>query len=261
MKKSAMKSHETCILTINAGSSSIKFALFQAGEAMERRLDGTIGRIGLPGTNLTFNDSTGNHQDGHSIGVSDYKSAAKFLINWLEEHNSFKSVLAVGHRVVHGMKHTEPELVTQALLDELHRISPYDPEHLPRGIKLIEAFRERHPKLPQLACFDTAFHRTMPRVARVLPIPRRFDAKRAQRHGFHGLSYTYLMEELACLGDPNASKGPCDPRASRQRRKSGCRARRSKHRHQHGLHPDSRDADEYPHRRSRSWTGLVSDAH
>jgi len=105
------------------------------------------------------------------------------------------------------MKHTEPEIVTKKLLDELYRISPNDPDHLPREIELIETFRQRHPKLPQVACFDTAFHQTMPRVAKLLPIPRRFDAKGIQRYGFHGLSYAYLMEELARLGDPAAKKG------------------------------------------------------
>jgi acetate kinase len=105
------------------------------------------------------------------------------------------------------MKHIQPEIVTQDLLDELHRIRPYDPDHLPREIELIEAFRQRHPKLPQVTCFDTAFHQTMPRVARLLPIPRRFDAKGVQRYGFHGLSYAYLMEELARLGDPAAATG------------------------------------------------------
>jgi acetate kinase len=93
------------------------------------------------------------------------------------------------------------------LLNELHRISPIDPDHLPREIELIETFRRRHPKLPQVACFDTAFHRTMPRVATLLPIPRRFDAKGIQRYGFHGLSYDYLMKELARLGDPAATTG------------------------------------------------------
>jgi acetate kinase len=105
------------------------------------------------------------------------------------------------------MQHTAPELVTQGLLDELDRISPYDPDHLPSEIELIEAFRQRHPKLPQVACFDTAFHRTMPRVAKLLPIPRRYDAKGVERYGFHGLSYAYLMEELARLGDPAATAG------------------------------------------------------
>ena len=202
-----MKPANPRILTINGGSSSIKFALYQVGEVLERMRCGKVDRIGLSGTTLTFNDPTGNQQDSHSIAASDHRSAANFLIDWLEEQNSFESVRAVGHRVVHGMKHTVPELVTPELLDELHRISPYDPEHLPREIEMIEAFRQRHSKLPQVACFDTAFHRTMPRVARLLPIPRRFDAKGVQRYGFHGLSYAYLMEELARLGDPAATTG------------------------------------------------------
>ncbi|MFH1908613.1 MAG: acetate/propionate family kinase [Chloroflexota bacterium] len=202
-----MKPSQTCILTINGGSSSIKFALYQTGGPLERRLYGKIDRIGLSGTNLTFNDPTRNPPDSRSIAASDHKSAANFLIDCLEEQNGFESVRAVGHRVVHGMKHTEPERVTQELLDELHRISPYDPDHLPREIELIEAFRQRHPKLPQVACFDTAFHLTMPRVAKMLPIPRRYEAKGVQRYGFHGLSYTYLMEELARLEDPAATKG------------------------------------------------------
>jgi acetate kinase len=203
----AEKLNQACVLAINGGSSSIKFVLYRAGEPLERRLCGKVDRIGLSGTNLTFHDRIGKPQNSHSIAASDHKSAAKFLIDWLKEQNDFASVRAVGHRVVHGMKHTEPEVVTQELLDELHRLRPYDPDHLPREIELIEAFRQRHPKLPQVACFDTAFHRTMPRVARLLPIPRRFDAKGIQRYGFHGLSYAYLLEELARLGDPAAATG------------------------------------------------------
>ncbi len=195
------------ILTINGGSSSIKFAIYQRGEPLERGLSGKIERIGLNGTNLTFNDSAGKQPDSQRIAATDHKSAARLLIDWLEGQKSFKSVGAVGHRVVHGMHHTAPELVTQELLDELRRLSPIDPDHLPREIELIEAFRRRHPKLPQIACFDTAFHITMPRVAKLLPIPRRYEAKGIQRYGFHGLSYAYLTQELARLGDPAAKKG------------------------------------------------------
>ena len=202
-----MKPAEPCILTINGGSSSIKFALYRAGEPLQRGLSGKVDRIGLSGTNLSFDDPVTNKQAKRSVAVSDHRSAAKFLIDWLEEQNGFESVRAVGHRVVHGMKHTAPEVVTQELLDELHRILPYDLDHLPREIELIETFRQCHPKLPQVACFDTAFHRTMPRVAKLLPIPRCYDAKGVQRYGFHGLSYSYLMEELARLGDPAASTG------------------------------------------------------
>jgi len=195
------------VVTINGGSSSIKFALYQVGEPLKRGLYGKVDRIGLSGTNLTFNNPAKKQPETRSLTAADHKSAANFLIDWLETQPDFASVKAVGHRVVHGMKHILPEIVSQDLLDELHRISPYDPGHLPREIELIEAFRQRHPKLPQLACFDTAFHQTMPRVAKLLPIPRRFDAKGIQRYGFHGLSYAYLMEELARLGDPVATDG------------------------------------------------------
>ena len=195
------------VLTINGGSSSIKFALYKIGEPLTRALYGKVDRIGLSGTNLTFNDSAKKQPESRSLTAADHKSAANFLIDWLETQPDFAAVKAVGHRVVHGMKHILPEIVSQDLLDELHRIRPYDPDHLPREIELIEAFRQRHPKLPQVACFDTAFHQTMPRVAKLLPIPRRFDAKGIQRYGFHGLSYAYLMEELARLGDPAATKG------------------------------------------------------
>ena len=194
------------VLTINGGSSSIKFALYRVAEPLKRGLHGTIDRIGLSGTNLTF-ISDGKPSASRKLTTANHKSAADFLIEWLEVQPDFASVKAVGHRVVHGMKHTAPEIVTEKLLTELRRISPNDPDHLPGEIELIETFRQRHPKLLQVACFDTAFHHTMPRVAKLLPIPRRFNAKGIQRYGFHGLSYAYLMEELARLGDLAATKG------------------------------------------------------
>src|SRR5580658_3803394 len=196
---------QEAILTINGGSSSIKFAFYQAKDPRQRALYGNVDRIGLSGTNLTFQNPKDKKKHSRRLAASDHKSAALGLLDWLEKQPGFKSVRAVGHRVVHGMTHTEPEIVTQELLDELHRLRPYDPDHLPREIELIEEFRKRHPKLPQVACFDTAFHQTMPRVAKLLPIPRRYDAKGIQRYGFHGLSYAYLMEELARL-DPAAAK-------------------------------------------------------
>ena len=202
-----MKIANAHILTINGGSSSIKFAIYAAVKPLKRGLSGTVDRIGLSGTNLKFHEADCKPEVSCKLVAADHRSAANALIDWLEKQVDFKSVKGVGHRVVHGMKHTEPEIVTQDLLDELHRISPNDPDHLPREIELIETFRERHPKLPQVACFDTAFHQTMPRVAKLLPIPRRFDAKGIQRYGFHGLSYAYLIEELARLGDQTATKG------------------------------------------------------
>jgi acetate kinase len=194
------------VLTINGGSSSIKFALYAAGEPLTRGLHGTVDRIGLSGTNLTFYDS-GAGKTTQALPASDHKSAAAFLIRWLGERKVFDSAGAVGHRMVQGMQHSAPELVTRKLLDELRGFSAFDPEHLPSEIELIETFRQSHPKLPQVVCFDTAFHRGMPRVAKMLPIPRRYEAKGVQRYGFHGLSYAYLIEELERLGDPAAKSG------------------------------------------------------
>jgi acetate kinase len=202
-----VKRTPTCILTINGGSSSIKFALYRIDEAAMRLLHGKIDRIGLPDSNLTFQDEKGNKKGKLKVETSDHLSAANFLMDWLEDQEGFSEVKAIGHRVVHGMNHTGPELITEELLDELHRIIPYDPDHLPGEIKLIEAFRQRHPKLTQIACFDTAFHSTMPRVAKLLPIPRRFEAKGIQRYGFHGLSYAYLMEELTRVAGTKAAQG------------------------------------------------------
>jgi len=195
-----------CVLAINGGSSSIRFAVLEAGETRRPRLDGKIDRIGLSGTNLTVNDPPGKPLGARRLAAADHRSAVSFLLDWLEAQPAFASVKAVGHRVVHGMKHAEPERVTPKLLAELRRITPYAPDHLALEIGLIEALSQRHPKLPQVACFDTAFHRTMPQVARLLPIPRRFAARGVERYGFHGLSYSYLMEELGRL-DPAAAKG------------------------------------------------------
>ena len=194
------------LLTLNGGSSSIRFAVYEAGDTLRRRLDGKIDRIGIGGTNLVVNDPSGKPQIARRIAAGSRRAAVAVLLDWLEEQPVFASIKAVGHRVVYGMRHSEPERITPKLLAELHQIISYDPEHLPGEIDLIEAFRTRHPKLPQVACFDTAFHRTMPRVAKLLPVPRRYGAKGVERYGFHGLSYAYLMEELGRL-DPSAEKG------------------------------------------------------
>jgi acetate kinase len=201
-----MNSAVACVLTINGGSSSIRFAVYEASGTMRRRLAGKIDRIGLSGTKLTVDQPKDQPALPHFPAHTDDGKAVGILLDWLEAQPVFASVKAVGHRVVHGMKHSQPERVTPRLLAELHRITPFDPEHLPREIALIEALWRRHPKLAQVACFDTAFHCTLPRVARRLPIPRRYAAKGVERYGFHGLSYAYLMEELHRL-DPSAAKG------------------------------------------------------
>jgi len=202
----SVKSAGPGVLTINGGSSSIRFAVYAAGRSPRRLLAGKIDRIGLHGTTLTVDESPGKPRRPLRLAGSDHRTAAGFLLDWLEPQPVFASVKAVGHRVVHGMQHAKPELVTPKLLAELRRITPYDPDHLPREIELIETVRQRHPRLPQVACFDTAFHRTMPRVAKLLAIPRRYAAKGVERYGFHGLSYAYLLGELGRL-DPAAAKG------------------------------------------------------
>jgi len=167
-----------CVLTINGGSSSIKCAIYRRGEPPQRVLRESV--------------------EGAS---------ARSLLDWLERQPAFATVGAVGHRVVHGMQHAEPEPVTERLLAELRDFSQFLPEHLPSEIALIEAIRDRHPALPQVACFDTAFHHDMPRIATLLAIPRRFDTAGVRRYGFHGLSYSFLMDELARTAGAAASRG------------------------------------------------------
>ncbi len=195
------------ILAINGGSSSIRFAIYDVSEPLKPLLKAKVDRIGLPWANFSVSNSAGKLQSSRAIHGADHRSAVSFLMDWFAAEEMVASVKAVGHRVVHGMARTEPEEVTPELLDELRRITPYDPEHLPLEIALMEAFRQRHNALPQVACFDTAFHRAMPRVASLLPIPRRYEAMGVRRYGFHGLSYQFLMEELDRLGDPAATKG------------------------------------------------------
>jgi len=195
------------MLIINAGSSSIRFAHYRVDESLKQILHGRIERIGIPGTRLIMMDISGETIDRAIDIPADPTAMAASFSDWLEASEIMSSVQAVGHRLVHGLSHTEPERITPALLAELAGISPFAPEHLPRELALIDALQKRFPSLPQVACFDTAFHTSMPRVAQLLPIPRRFEALGVRRYGFHGLSYTYLMEELASLGDKAATKG------------------------------------------------------
>lgn len=191
-----MKSIKSCVLTINGGSSGIKFALYEIEESLTQLFYGKMESIDTKNTKLGFTNTITNQKNSVNIKAADHDDAANSLIDWLEKQDGFISVKAVGHRIVHGMKHTEPEQITPRLLDELKKISAYDPEHLPGEINLIEIFQKRYPSLPQIACFDTSFHSSMPPVARLLAIPRRFNEKGIQRYGFHGLSYAWLMEEL-----------------------------------------------------------------
>jgi acetate kinase len=198
---------EQTVLALNGGSSSVKFALFSATDITHRRLHGKIDRIGIAGTALTASAEGQHAAITQKVPTGDFAAAIEVLIDWLESRQAFATVIAIGHRVVHGMQRSAPERVTRKVLDDLRAVIPYDPEHLPAEIQLMEKLLQRFPQLPQIACFDTAFHRSMPRVATLLPIPRRYQAMGVQRYGFHGLSYAYLMEQLADLGDPAAREG------------------------------------------------------
>jgi acetate kinase len=203
-----MKSPGPHILTINGGSSSIKFALFEVGDTLKRILDGVIERIGLPEAGLRVKGLNPADSLSRSVTAPDHTAAVEVLMDWIEERREREALAAVGHRVVHGgPKYSEPQVITAEMLAELRRLSPFDPEHLPEEILLTEAFQRRFPDLDQVACFDTAFHHDLLRVAQLLTIPRRYEAQGIRRYGFHGLSYEFLMEELARLGDPAATKG------------------------------------------------------
>ncbi len=195
------------ILTINGGSSSIKFALFEAGDSLQRILDGEIARIGLPEAAWRVTGLAPEDNFSRRLAAPDHAAAAGALMDWIEARRGQDAPAAVGHRVVHGgPKYSAPQRITVELIEELHRLSPFDPEHLPEEILLTAAFQRRFPDLPQVACFDTAFHHDLPRVARLLPIPRRYEAQGVRRYGFHGLSYAFLMGELARLMGPKAAQ-------------------------------------------------------
>jgi acetate kinase len=193
------------VLAINAGSSSIKFALYQAGPPLTVSLQGQLDRIGLDGTKLSWR--TASTTGEHRVDSSEREVATRVFIDWLESHDGFASIRAVGHRLVHGFERSAPAQITDDVLAELQRTKSYAPDHLPSEIALIEALRARRPDLPQVACFDTAFHRGLPTVATLLPIPRRYYAKGVRRYGFHGLSYEYLLEELVRVAGEAAARG------------------------------------------------------
>ncbi|MDB5299350.1 MAG: acetate kinase [Phycisphaerales bacterium] len=195
-----------CVLAINGGSSSIKFAVYAAGDPPTRKLLGQVERIGQDGAALSAKDAAGNVIDQRPLEAAHHAAAADALIDWLRQHLDGATVTAIGHRVVHGgVRLSEHQRITDEVLAELRAAAPVDLAHLPREIALIEVFGRGFPGVPQVACLDTAFHRDLPRVAELLPIPRKFFEAGIRRLGFHGLSYAYLMEELGSIAPREAS--------------------------------------------------------
>jgi acetate kinase len=203
-----MKPDNPRILAINGGSSGIKFALFEAADPLRRILKGAIEGIGLPEPTLRVKGLDPADNLSRLVTAPDHTVAVGALMDWIEKRSGRDTLTAVGHRVVHGgPKYNKPQRITTGMVEELRRLSAFDPEHLPEEILLAEAFHHRFPDLPQVACFDTEFHHDLPRVARLLPIPRRYEAQGLRRYGFHGLSYAFLLEELARLAGSEAAQG------------------------------------------------------
>jgi acetate kinase len=204
-----MAHHDSSIiLTLNTGSSSVKWALFQGGSSPVRLAAGKLERIGLQDGILSVTDSATGRSDRRTIQVPDHAASVHVIVDQLAQSGRGLAIQAIGHRVVHGgSRYADPVMMSSAVMEELHRLSPYDPEHLPAEIALIEAFDKQYPQVPQVACFDTGFHQHLPRVARVLAIPRRYEKLGVKRYGFHGLSYAYLVEELERVAGAEVARG------------------------------------------------------
>lgn len=187
-------------LVVNAGSSSLKFSVFQRPELSGWRID-VSGQVSGIGTSPRL---AAHEADGEEIvdkpldaGVSDPKAAINVLANFLREHYRGVPVLGVAHRVVHGgPRHSQPCIVTPEVMDELRALIPLAPLHQPYNIAAIEATSARYPGMRQVACFDTGFHSTQPTLARLVPLPKVIRDAGVQRYGFHGLSYEYIASVL-----------------------------------------------------------------
>ena len=197
---------ERSILAINAGSSSIKFALYGAEDPPKQRWRGKLDRIGVRGTTLAVRDVHRNDDDVTALGDLDHAAAGDVLVDWVVGRAGLASLVAVGHRIAHGgPDHRDPWGGTPAGGERVRGVLPVAPAHQPAAIARIERFRERAAHVPQVLCFDTAFHRDMPRVATLLPLPRRLAGRGVRRYGFHGLSYAFLIDELARVAGRDAA--------------------------------------------------------
>ncbi len=190
-----MKNENENMLVINGGSSSIKFALYSLDENPKRIFSGQIKRIGLSGPEFTVINNS-QKKNEIIIAAKNFNEAAEILIEWLKKQKEFELTKCIGHRIVHGMKHTQAEIIDDALLNELDKISNYDPDHLPAEIEMVRLFKSHFPDLLQVACFDTAFHTGIPAVAKTFAIPKNLTEEGIQRYGFHGISCSYLMQEI-----------------------------------------------------------------
>ena len=185
-------------LVLNAGSSSLKFCVFERspGESWHLAARGQIEGIGTA-PRLSAKDANGESLAKQDVAVRDGREALDTLAAWLRSKYGGARVLGVGHRVVHGgARFGGPTILTTEILRELYQLVPLAPLHQPYNLAAIEAVSERLPGIPQVACFDTSFHRGQPAVAELIPLPRELRQQGLQRYGFHGLSYEYIASVL-----------------------------------------------------------------
>jgi acetate kinase len=200
------------LLTLNVGSSSIKFALFRHAEPVPARpeLAGQIDGIGAR-PHLKAQDAAGRALDDVDLpidGDGQHRAALAYLVEWLHAHEAGWSIAGVGHRVVHGgQDYAQPILLDEAHIARLKDFIPLAPLHQPHNLAGIEAMRAALPGIPQIACFDTAFHRSQPAIAQIFALPRRLTAQGIRRYGFHGLSYEYIADVLPQHLDADRADG------------------------------------------------------
>lgn len=198
------------VLTLNAGSSSIKFSLFEvcSGNRPKLAAKGEIEAIGsAPHFFVRSSQGAALAERRWPNPHQDFQSLLETAIDWTETHLGAEMLVAVGHRVVHGgVDHIRPERVTPELLAALDHLTPLAPLHEPHNIAPMRAIAAARPDLPQIACFDTAFHHTMPAVASRFALPRVYESAGVRRYGFHGLSYEYIAKQLRELA-PRLAKG------------------------------------------------------
>ena len=195
------------LLTINTGSSTLKAALYRVGERETRLLTAQVERIGSPGSRLRLDEYRGDTLVERRDALPDHPAALRALLDQLRIRGWDQGLAAVGHRVVHGGdRYSEPRLIDAEVTENLRRLARVDPEHTPQALATMEATARTYPAVPQVACFDTAFHSRMPRVARIYALPRRFAETGVVRYGFHGLSCEYVMEELRTANPAEADR-------------------------------------------------------
>ncbi len=194
------------IFALNVGSSSIKYGLYHLGNGNALISKGEISAIGAnPVLELYDASKSKTTARVDEPLPSDHGELIRWLVEWIAQEYSHWTIAAAGHRIAHGgPEHAQPALLTPKILERLTALCPLAPDHQPFNLAGVRHVAERWPDIPQIACFDTAFHRTLPRIAQLYALPREFSDAGVIRYGFHGLSYQYIAEDLPNHAGPRA---------------------------------------------------------